>query len=673
MPTNHLANESSPYLLMHATNPVNWYPWSDKTLEIAKAENKLMIISIGYAACHWCHVMEQESFSDTEVADVMNKSFISIKVDREERPDIDKIYMDAAQLISGRGGWPLNAIALPDGRPVYAATYFPKQQWLEVLGKIQWYFENEQDMLIRQAEELTKGIVQNNSFFIHPQSDQSFKTIELHEVYKNIIENIDFKFGGLNTSPKFPMPAVFEFLLHYYHETREKKALDAVTITLDKMASGGIYDHIGGGFARYSTDKYWRVPHFEKMLYDNAQLVSLYSNAYKITKNEVYKQVVEETLEFVHREMTSSQTGFYSAIDADSEHEEGKFYVWNYDEVDNILSDDEKFVIDYFSVEKNGNWEHGKNILIKSGKDELFAHAIKLTENDFKYKLSKIKARFLQQRNATRIRPMTDTKIIVSWNALMIRGYLDAFTALGNKQYLNAAIKNASFIRENLITNEGQLNRNFKDGRIYANAMLDDYAFLIEAFTSLYQVTFDESWLDWAKKMLEYTINHFFDTNTGMFFYTSDIDLGLITRQFEITDQVIPSSNSVMALNLFYIGTYFSNSKYLEMSSKMLLNVQESISKSTAYFANWAKLNLLLIKQPFEIALLGQQCFELNLKLQQHFLPNVIVSGSSSESNLPLLKNKWIKDQTNIYVCKDKICNSPTTELEEVLKELSVI
>jgi uncharacterized protein len=668
--TNHLANENSPYLLMHAHNPVEWYPWGEEAFKIAKTKKKLLIISIGYSACHWCHVMEKESFSDDNVAQIMNKYFISIKVDREERPDIDKIYMDAAQLISGRGGWPLNAIALPDGKPVYAATYFPKKQWIEVLSRIQRLFETNTDKLVQQTDEITEGILLSNSKFVNISDNSVFETGTIHGLFRNMITSIDFENGGLNTAPKFPMPVVFEYLLHYFHLTNEKKALDAVTCTLDKIAAGGIYDQIGGGFARYSTDEYWRIPHFEKMLYDNAQLISLYSDAFKITKNELYARVIEESLEFIKREMTSPEAGFYSAIDADSEGEEGKFYVWGYNEFRGILQEDEIFMLDYYSLKKRGNWEYDKNILYRTMQDDAFILEKKLSKDKIKKSIKRVKEKLLNYRITRRVKPLIDTKIIASWNALMIKGYVDAFTATGNEDYLKTAIKNGRFIIRKLLNNEGNLYRNYKDGKSYTNAMLDDYANVIFAFIFLYQSTFDEDWLDHTNTLLEYTLKHFYNTKSGMFYFTSDVDKELITRQYEIPDQAIPSSNSVMALNLYFLGTIFDNPDYIKMAEKMLSIVYTNLTNSSVHFANWAKLHIFIVSTPFEVAILGEKCMEYNKKLHEQFFPDVILTGGKEEGKLALLQHKLIKDQTNIYICKDKTCRLPMNEVDEALKIL---
>jgi uncharacterized protein YyaL (SSP411 family) len=487
-----------------------------------------------------------------------------------------------------------------------------------------------------------------------------------------MITSIDFENGGLNTAPKFPMPVVFEYLLHYFHQTNEKKALDAVTGTLDKIAAGGIYDQIGGGFARYSTDEYWRIPHFEKMLYDNAQLISLYSDAYKITKNELYVRVIEESLEFIKREMTSPETGFYSAIDADSEGEEGKFYVWGYNEFRGILQEDEDFMLDYYSLKKGGNWEYDKNILYRTMQDEAFILKKKLSKDKFKKSIKRVKEKLLNYRITRRIRPLTDTKIIASWNALMINGYLDAYGATGNEDYLKTAIKNGRFIIRKLLSNEGNLYRNYKDGKSYTNAMLDDYANVIMAFIFLYQSTFDENWLDHANTLLEYTLKHFYNAKSGMFYFTSDLDQELITRQYEIPDQVIPSSNSVMAMNLYFLGTIFDNPDYIKMAGKMLSNVYTNLTNSSVHFANWAKLHILFVNTPFEVAILGKKCMEFNKKLQEQFFPDVILTGGKEEGKLALLQHKLMKNQTNIYICKDKTCRLPMNDVDEVLKILKI-
>ena len=669
IPINRLANEKSPYLLMHSHNPVDWFPWGEEAFSKARDENKLVIVSIGYAACHWCHVMEHESFSDKEVAKIMNNHFVSIKVDREERPDIDDIYMKAVQLISGQGGWPLNAILLPDGKPVFAITYMPRENWKNLLHQIQQLRETSNEKLVEQAMEITHQIQELNFQYIKQSILTKSNIDTLHAPFQNLIQLIDFKDGGLNSAPKFPMPVVFEYLLHYYHFSRNEKALEAIKITLDKMHMGGIYDQIGGGFARYSTDSYWKVPHFEKMLYDNAQLVSLYANAFKLTQHEPYAQVLKETLSFINREMISPESGFYSAIDADSEGKEGTFYAWDYDALHKILDQDELFILDYYSVEKVGNWEHEKNILFRTQADEDFILAKRLSPEQFQNKLLVIRKKMFNHREK-KIRPFIDTKVIASWNALMIKGCLDAYAALGLEQYLTIALNNAQFILEKLLIGSS-LYRNYKDGKHYNNAKLDDYANVIQAFISLYYATFDEQWLNHADVLTQHTLQHFQDSQSGMFFYTSNLDEELITRQLEIPDQVIPSSNSVMALNLYYLGVIYEKPDYTRLSEKMVYHIQENITTSTIYFANWAKLQLLMVNKPFEVALVGEKCMDFNRVLNKHFLPNAIITGSKGESNLPLLQHKFIENQTNIHLCKDKVCSLSISNCEDALELLN--
>ncbi|NUM43035.1 MAG: thioredoxin domain-containing protein, partial [Leptospiraceae bacterium] len=514
---NKLASESSPYLLQHANNPVNWYPWGNEALEKAKSENKLLIISIGYAACHWCHVMEHESFEDVSVAQVMNDFFVSIKVDREERPDIDQIYMDAAYLITGRGGWPLNVIALPDRRPVFAGTYFRKNEWTRILLYFKDLFQKEPETFDQEAGKLTKAINEIGISGIG-KNDSAFTKEDLDKAVKKIVSVIDFENGGTKGAPKFSMPNIYQFLLNYYFQTKNSTTLEAVTTTLDKMANGGIYDHLGGGFARYSTDEKWKVPHFEKMLYDNAELVSLYSNAFKVTGNELYKKVVYETLDFIEREMTDKSGGFYSSFDADSEGEEGKYYVWTKDDIDSLLKEKSEIFCDYFSVELNGNWE-GNNILFITQKKEYLLNKYQLDEKTFKNIISQSKTILLNERNK-RIKPGLDDKILTSWNSLMLKGYVDAFSAFGEKKFLNAAVKNGEFILKSMIDENARLNRNYKNGRSSINAFLDDYSYTIEAFISLYEATFDEKWIYSAKKLADYVILHFKKEDSDFFFYT---------------------------------------------------------------------------------------------------------------------------------------------------------
>lgn len=666
--SNYLIDESSPYLLQHAHNPVNWYPWGDEALQIATAQNKMLIISIGYSSCHWCHVMEHESFEDTAVARFMNEHFVCIKVDREERPDVDQVYMTAAQLISGSGGWPLNALALPNGKPFYAGTYFPKSDWMKVLQYFVKMNNETPEAIYEQAEKVTEGINTIDNVTLSASTINS-SLEDLSEGFQQWKENADPVKGGGKRAPKFPMPAMWEYLLQYNYLSQDKEALDLVQTTLDNMAYGGIYDHVGGGFARYSTDVDWLVPHFEKMLYDNGQLVSLYSHAWQVTKNPLYKRTVQETLDFIERKMTSTEGGFYSSLDADSDGEEGKFYVWKKSEIDSILSEDSKLFSDYYNVSRIGNWEHGKNILHRKESVEQFAKKYKMNPSDLLEQLDAGKKALLKARN-TRIKPGLDDKILTAWNGLMLQGYVDAYRALDDDRYLKTALKNANFIVKNAYNKDGGLNRNYKNGVSTIPGFLDDYAFVISAFIDLYQATFDEFWLDESLKLTQYSIDHFFDTKSGMFFYTDIDHAELISRKMEVSDNVIPSSNSAMAKNLFFLGHYYYNQSFLDKAEQMLSNVQNDIQANLYFYANWGVLQAHHIESPFEVAIVGKECAIKRKQLDRHYLPNVLFLGGKKEGSLELMEGKLMKGETTIYVCKNKACRLPVSQVEDVLKQL---
>jgi len=654
--TNKLINESSPYLQQHAHNPVNWYPWGEEALEKAKRENKLLIISIGYAACHWCHVMEEESFENETVAKFMNDNFVAIKVDREERPDIDRIYMDAVQLLTGRGGWPLNAIALPDGRPIYGGTYFPRENWLSTLSRILNYVKENPEKAEEQADALTNGVRKTEIITLNEQ-EPSFSINDLNSVFSVWQKGIDMVNGGQKGAPKFPMPSGFQFLLHYNYLTGNDLAYDSIENSLTKMAEGGIYDQIGGAFARYSVDDIWKVPHFEKMLYDNAQLVSLYSTAYQQSKNPLYKTIVMETLTFVNRELTSPDGLFYSSLDADSDGEEGKFYIWKQSELEETLGHRAADLIEYYNVTGAGNWEDGKNILYVTGSEQK-------PDN-----LDQMKSELLKARSK-RIRPALDDKVLTAWNALMIKAYADSYRVFDIDEYLEKAENAAYFILENVKTEEGRLNRTFKDGKSSINGFLDDYAFTIEAFITLYEATFDESWLLSAEDLLSYTLEHFYNSENGMFYYTSDLDPELIARKMEVVDNVIYSSNSQMARNLYKLGHYFYNNDYLSKSETMLNNVKNSALNGSLYFANWDILMAWFASEPYEVAILGENYEAVRKELDKNYLPNVFLSGGRDEGGLELLKYKLVKGQTTIYVCRDKSCRQPVTTVEGALEQI---
>ncbi len=669
--SNRLSEASSPYLKEHADNPVDWYEWGEEALEKAKKENKPLIISIGYASCHWCHVMERESFMDTAVARIMNDNFVAIKIDREERPDIDQIYLQAAQLISGNAGWPLNAFALPDGKPFFAATYFPKQQWITLLNQVSKAYKTDYESIVRQAEDLTNGVQSYDAIRMPADSTRGFGEDTYRQILANAQPMLDYKDGGLSGAPKFPMPAVWEFLLQHHHLTGDKKALQLVTLTLDKISKGGITDHLGGGFARYSTDDKWMAPHFEKMLYDNGQLMSLYAHTFQVTKDSAYADVISETHRFIKRELTSPEGGFYSSVNADSEGEEGKFYVWTVAEIDGALdSVTAKVFREYYHVTDTGNWEQGKNILHRTISADELAKKMKMKSGECARILNAAGTKLFAIRDK-RIRPAVDDKILLSWNALMMKGYLDAFSGTGAVHYLQAALSNAQFISKHMMRDNGALWHSYKDGKATIDAFLDDYALLARSFIQLYQATFEIAWLDKAKALADYAIVHFRDKRTGMFYYTADEAEGLVARKMEIADNVIPSSNSVMAEVLFLLGEYYGDESYNTMSVSMLNQVLKEVTTSGPYYANWAALMGTMVFQPFEVAVVGPDALIKSRQIEREYHPTAILMGGTSE-NLPLLENKLIPGRTIIYVCRNKVCKLPVEDAGSALKQLTI-
>ena len=668
MPVNSLIHETSPYLLQHAHNPVNWHAWGDAALEKAKLENKMLLISVGYAACHWCHVMENECFENTEVASVMNENYVCIKVDREERPDVDQVYMNAAYLVNGNGGWPLNALAMPDGRPFFAGTYFPKENWIRLLEYFADIYKNERSKLEEQAENLSKGIrdIEHIPLNINPFS---FHRSDLDEMFTNFQGKIDTERGGTKGSMKFPMPSIWEFLLQYNYFSGNKEALQAVEATLINMYNGGIYDKVGGGFSRYATDTKWHVPHFEKMLYDNAQLVSLYSHAFQVMKNHLYKKVVYETLEFVNRELISHEGGFYASLDADSEGEEGKYYVWNEKEIKEILQNDADLYINYYGITSSGNWEHQKNIPDINNGNKGIAEKYHQTEQELQDKLFLLNNKLLAEREK-RIRPATDDKILTSWNALIAKSFIDAYNTFGEEKFLFSAKKNIDFLLKNVCTENNSLFRNYKNGHATIYAFLDDYAFLITALIAFYQASFDEAYLQKANEIMKYVIVHFFDKSSGMFLYTDDQYSNLIARKMEVTDNVIPSSNSEIAKNLFLLSLYFENKDYEDMALQLVKNVIIDVKGNLGYYSNWAQAAVFQIYTPYEITIIGNNWKDKLTKFQQQYLPGVIFTGGEKEVKFAQSESKLVKGKTMIYVCKNKTCGLPVEEIYDALEQI---
>jgi uncharacterized protein YyaL (SSP411 family) len=663
--TNDLINETSPYLMQHAHNPVNWRPWSTSALEDAKKEDKLVLVSVGYSSCHWCHVMEEETFEDVEVAKLMNENFINIKVDREERPDVDHVYMTALQLIKGSGGWPLNVIALPNGKPIYGGTYHTKEQWGKVLSQVSKLYKDDPKKANEYADMVAQGIQEVN--IVQPVSDLGKLT---PEVQKTSVEkwkdNWDLKWGGNKGLQKFMIPVNLDFLLDYAVLTEDEEAHDFVKTTLDRMAWGGVYDHIAGGFYRYSTDAQWKVPHFEKMLYDNAQLLSLYSKAYKVYNEPMYKQVVDGTIAFLDREMKNPDGGYYAAIDADSDGGEGKFYVWKEEELRSVLGSDYELFAKYYNVGRSNIWENDSYILFRTSGDEVFIKENDISKEEWADYRAQWQRKILMARDK-RTRPNTDDKIITSWNALLINGFVDAYNVFKEAAYLEKAEEVFRFIEKNSLEKD-RLMHTYKKGSKKNDGFLEDYSFLANASLKLYSTTMSNSYLDFAKKMNRLAQYKFLDEDSGMYSFNSNDEL--IAKIIKTDDGVLPSPNAVMAENLFLLG-HIDYDKEAMLRSRSMLSSMISVLEENAY--NYSKWNSLLLKTayPFyEIAVVGNDAGQLLAELQFHNLPNTLIVGSNKDSGMPLFKGRYSDDGTYIYVCQDHTCKLPVSTVEEVLEQL---
>jgi len=662
---NRLQYETSPYLRQHQHNPVDWYPWGDEALAEAKATNKLLIVSIGYSACHWCHVMERESFENPEVAEVMNRHFVPVKIDREERPDIDQIYMIAVQLMTSQGGWPLNCICLPDGRPIYGGTYFRPADWKNVLLQLADMWRETPQVALDYAERLTSGIKQSEQLPIG-RIPEAYTQQDLEAIVTPWKRQFDKKDGGHARVPKFPLPNNWLFLLRYGALSGDHEVLEHVHFTLKKIASGGIYDQVGGGFARYSVDGEWHVPHFEKMLYDNAQLVSLYAEAWQHRPIPQYRRVVAETLDWVSREMTSPAGGFFCALDADSEGVEGKFYTFDAAELEAVLGADAELFIRYFGVTPEGNWEEEATNVLKIDPDaEQLAQEAGFSASEWETYLASVKQRLLSYRNK-RVRPGLDDKQLTAWNAMMLKGFVDAYRVFDEAGYLETALRNGEFIRRHLYAGDGGLlHQPASNGKAIAG-FLDDYAFCIEAFVALYEATFDEQWAVEARRLLDEAIAQFYDDGAAAFYYTSVRAESLIARKYEIMDNVIPSSNSTIVRQLHRLGLLFDEPRYTEIGTQVLANVMPQIRTYGSAYSNWAIQVLEMVYPLNEVVLTGPGWSDFRKELDLHYVPNKITLGGTKGS-LPLLAGR-VGDRTQAYVCRNKACSLPVATTAELMK-----
>ena len=683
---NALIGETSPYLLQHAYNPVQWFPWTEAALEKATTEQKPILVSIGYAACHWCHVMERESFENPETAALMNAHFVNIKIDREERPDLDHIYMDAVQAMTGSGGWPLNVFLTPEGKPFYGGTYFPpirahnRPSWTEVLQSVQEAWTTRRHELDAQAENLTAHLEKSNAFGTMTSAESTrssgsdasadaastlFTKQTLADTAESMLKNADTKWGGFGNAPKFPQTATITYLLRHYHFTKHQPSLDQALLSLDKMAQGGINDHLGGGFARYSTDAEWLAPHFEKMAYDNALLVNVYSEAYQLTQQKFYRDIIEQTLSFVERELTSPAGGFYAALDADSEGVEGKFYTWFATEIDEILGADAELFKTVYDVHPEGNWEH-TNILWQPISLATFCNEQKLNVEEVEEKLSRCRKKLLDHR-ASRVSPQLDDKILLGWNALLNKAFCKAYGATGDEQYLSRAITNMEFLLATFKNPASGFFHTYKKEARFP-AFLEDLAFLADALLHLQECTGDNKWLLAAEEVVNLVIDHFQDADSPFFFYTPVGQSDVIVRKKEIYDGAVPSGNAVMAGVLHRLSLLLDRPEWGAKSQQMVKIVGNAIVRYGNSFGYWAGVLQEIVLGTNEITILGLQAPMQLKELLKHYVPHrVIVSSTQTDVSFPMLRGKATDSLSAFWLCRQYTCLPPVSSVEALL------
>lgn len=663
--TNALINETSPYLLQHAHNPVDWRPWSQAALDEAKEKKKLVLVSIGYSPCHWCHVMEEETFANDSIAKIMNENFINIKVDREERPDVDQIYMTAVQLMQGSGGWPLNVITLPNGKPLYGGTYHTKEQWGQVLTEISKLYNEDPEKAQKYSDMVAEGIQEMN--LIAPSTDFEILDKEvLTESLLNWKPNWDTVWGGEKSDEKFMLPVNLDFLMDYALLTDDSETLQQVELSLDKMAMGGIYDHIAGGFYRYSTDVEWKVPHFEKMLYDNAQAISLYAKAYKVFRKPAYKNIVLGTIAFLEREMKNPEGAFYAALDAQSEGKEGKFYVWTETELREILEKDFELFSTYYNIQKESVWEEDTYVLHTSVDDTKFSADHALTPAQMATLKATWQEKLLSARDK-RIRPRTDDKILISWNALLINGYVDAYKAFGTAAYLDAAKDILKSLQSYGYT-DGELGHSYKKDSKHIPAFLEDYSLLANASLNLYSLSLNPNFLKLAEELTKTAQDKFDDTASGMYTYNQGNEL--IAKIIKTDDGVIPSPNAIMAQNLLLLGHIHYDKEAMKKAKTMLSSMVAMVQETPYSYAKWNSLLLQTTYPFYEVAIVGQEAKPLLAAMSNVYVPNTLLVGSSVKSELALFEGRYTKEGTFIYVCRDHTCKLPVKTVNEALELL---
>lgn len=664
---NNLKTESSAYLLQHAKNPIYWQRWDEKVYKNQNPNEKLLLISIGYSSCHWCHVMEKETFEDFDVASYMNEKFISIKVDREENPEVDNIYMTATQMMTGSGGWPLNVICLPDGRPVYGGTYHTKNQWLEVLGKIQSLYENDKKQLLTFAEKVEKGIQEVNRFE-YTKEDKLLQPEILQNEMSFWSSNWDLINGGENQNQKFITPVKLNYIQQYQNVNKDKKIEAYLKKTLKNIANSGIVDHLEGGFYRYTIDPEWKIPHFEKMLYDNAQLLTLYANAYKEFKTPLFKSTVYQTFTFLQNRMENNEGAYFSAIDADNDQGEGRYYMFSIEELKKVAGRDLNLILDYYQIDLDEPIENSFYHLRKADNFITLLKKYSIT-NDQLVKKQKVWDNKFSVLKAKRQFPLIDKKIITSWNAQMILGLLSSFEAFGDEQFLNQAKKIFSYLEENLIS-RGKLMHTFQANESKIEANLEDYAFVIKASLGLYQNTGNTYYLEQANTLIQDAIINFETTENPFFTYTENPVL--FSEIISIDDNVIPSANSIMAENFWMLGHLLGNKDYSTKAKKMIGGIVSYFNEGRgSNYSQWAQLISKVAYSFKEVVIVGPEAKKINKEIQENYLPNVLFQISDKPSELPLLEDRFFKKETLIYVCENKVCLRPSKNISEALDQIN--
>ncbi|MCB9418281.1 MAG: thioredoxin domain-containing protein [Ardenticatenaceae bacterium] len=674
---NYLVNETSPYLLQHAENPVDWYPWGEEALRLAREQDKPILLSIGYAACHWCHVMAHESFEDEETAVLLNTYFINIKVDREERPDLDAIYMSAVVALTGQGGWPMTVFLTPDGKPFFGGTYFPPtprygmSSFRQVLASIIRAWETRRADIEESAGEIANHI--SRKLVLDGQQTLAPGLFGL--AMRQIAQAFDEQRGGFSGAPKFPPSMTLEFLLRQHLRDGDKMALHMAELTLQKMAYGGMYDQLGGGFARYSTDANWLVPHFEKMLYDNALLARVYLHAWQVTGKPLYRRITEETLDFVVRELRHEDGGFYSSYDADSEGEEGKFYVWQPDEIRAVLGEDADLFMHFYDVTERGNWE-GKSILNVPRDPAEVAQMAQMDLAEMEAKLAESRRKLVDVR-AQRVWPGLDDKVLTAWNGLMLAAFAEAGRALNRLDYTEIATRNAMFLYETMRMGNGRLLRTWKSGaEAKYNGYLEDYAYLADGLLALYQTTFDDRWFSWAQELAEAMLAHFADDEHGGFYDTADDHEDLLSRPKDVQDNAIPSANAMAAQVLLKLSLYTGNGEYWEKAETAVSALYGAMAQHPTGFAHWLCAADFILGEPQEVAIIGDHGLKdteaLIATVFDRYRPNLVAAAGDNGKTIPLLADRpFIDGQATAYVCRRFVCQQPVTEPEALASQLS--